>query len=38
MEGLAGIAAMREWLDACWASALDAFKDFVDHQADKEQE
>src|SRR6266700_6547400 len=25
-----GIAAMREWLDAYWASALDAFKEFAD--------
>jgi DNA-binding transcriptional ArsR family regulator len=25
-----GIAAMRDWLDAHWASALDAFQDFAD--------
>jgi DNA-binding transcriptional ArsR family regulator len=34
-----GIAAMREWLDTYWASALDAFKEFADReaeQADKE--
>ena len=31
-----GIAAMRDWLDAHWASALDAFRDFVDEQADQE--
>jgi DNA-binding transcriptional ArsR family regulator len=31
-----GIAAMRDWLDAHWASALDAFKDFVDEHADQE--
>src|SRR5882672_3402901 len=31
-----GIAAMRDWLDAHWASALDAFKDFVDEQTDQE--
>jgi DNA-binding transcriptional ArsR family regulator len=30
-----GIAAMRDWLDAHWASALDAFKEFVD-QVDQE--
>ena len=33
-----GIAAMREWLDALWAGALDAFKDFADQQADQEKE
>src|SRR5580692_11441123 len=27
-----GIAAMREWLDAHWGAALDAFRDFVDEQ------
>src|SRR5215470_13496521 len=27
-----GIAAMRDWLDAHWFTALDAFKDFVDDQ------
>ena len=31
-----GIAAMREWLDAHWATALAAFKDFVDEQSDEE--
>lgn len=31
-----GIAAMREWLDAHWSSALAAFKDFADHAADEE--
>jgi DNA-binding transcriptional ArsR family regulator len=25
-----GIGAMREWLDAHWSSALDAFKEFAD--------
>jgi len=27
-----GIGAMRRWLDAHWASALDAFKEFADQQ------
>ena len=31
-----GIGAMRDWLDAHWASALDAFKNFVDAQSDSE--
>jgi DNA-binding transcriptional ArsR family regulator len=31
-----GIAAMREWLDAHWSAALDAFKDYVDQQDDQE--
>jgi DNA-binding transcriptional ArsR family regulator len=31
-----GIAAMREWLDAHWASALDAFKDFADEHVSDE--
>jgi DNA-binding transcriptional ArsR family regulator len=31
-----GIAAMREWLDARWGTALDAFKDFVDQQVEQE--
>ena len=31
-----GIGAMRDWLDAHWATALDAFKNFVDEQADEE--
>ena len=29
-----GIAAMRDWLDAHWATALDAFKAFADAQDD----
>ena len=33
-----GIGAMREWLDAQWATALDAFKDFADRQIDEETE
>jgi DNA-binding transcriptional ArsR family regulator len=33
-----GIAAMREWLDAHWAAALDGFKDFADKQTDQESE
>jgi DNA-binding transcriptional ArsR family regulator len=28
-----GIGAMREWLDAHWVNALDAFKAFADSQA-----
>ncbi len=32
-----GIAAMREWLDSHWATALDAFKDFADEQIDQEK-
>jgi DNA-binding transcriptional ArsR family regulator len=31
-----GIAAMRDWLDAHWAAALEAFKDFADQQHDRE--
>ena len=31
-----GIAAMREWLDAHWALALDAFKAFADQQEEEE--
>ena len=31
-----GIGAMRDWLDGHWATALDAFKSFVDEQADEE--
>jgi DNA-binding transcriptional ArsR family regulator len=27
-----GIGAMREWLDAHWGSALDAFKAFADNE------
>src|SRR5271169_520632 len=29
-----GIAAMRQWLDAHWAAALDAFATFADEQTD----
>ena len=32
-----GIAAMREWLDTHWATALDAFKEFADAQTDQEE-
>ena len=31
-----GIGAMREWLDAQWATALDAFQEFADQQIDEE--
>jgi DNA-binding transcriptional ArsR family regulator len=31
-----GIGAMRDWLDAHWANALNAFKDFADDNADEE--
>ena len=31
-----GIGAMREWLDAQWATALDAFQEFADRQIDEE--
>jgi len=31
-----GIAAVRDWLDAHWAAALDAFKDFADEQVEQE--
>jgi DNA-binding transcriptional ArsR family regulator len=31
-----GIAAMREWLDAHWAAALDAFKSYADGHPDQE--
>jgi DNA-binding transcriptional ArsR family regulator len=31
-----GIAAIRTWLDAHWATALDAFKTFADVEFDKE--
>ena len=30
-----GIAAMRDWLDAHWASALDAFAAFADEQSEQ---
>jgi DNA-binding transcriptional ArsR family regulator len=32
-----GIGAMRDWLDAHWASALDAFKKFADDEANEEK-
>jgi DNA-binding transcriptional ArsR family regulator len=32
-----GIAAMRDWLDAHWSAALDAFKEFADEQTDQEK-
>jgi len=32
-----GIAAMRDWLDAHWFTALDAFKDFADLQTDEDR-
>jgi DNA-binding transcriptional ArsR family regulator len=31
-----GIGAMREWLDALWAPALEAFKEFADKHTDEE--
>jgi DNA-binding transcriptional ArsR family regulator len=31
-----GIAAMREWLDALWPSALEAFRQFADEQTEEE--
>ena len=31
-----GIGAMRDWLDAHWAGALDAFAQYVEDQADQE--
>ena len=31
-----GIAAMRDWLDAHWTVALDAFKDFADEHTEEE--
>ena len=31
-----GIAAVRDWLDAQWATALDAFAEFADQQMDEE--
>ena len=34
----AGIAAIRDWLDARWAMALDAFGDFADREMDAEEE
>jgi DNA-binding transcriptional ArsR family regulator len=32
-----GIGAMREWLEALWSVALDAFKDFADEQTEEER-
>ena len=32
-----GITAMRDWLDAQWASALAAFKDFADQDTEQEK-
>jgi DNA-binding transcriptional ArsR family regulator len=31
-----GIAAMRDWLEALWSAALDAFKDFADQQSEED--
>ena len=31
-----GIAAMRDWLEAHWTSALDAFKAFADEHSEEE--
>src|SRR5271165_4114933 len=31
-----GIAAMRDWLDAHWTGALEAFKEFADEHPDEE--
>lgn len=30
-----GIAAMRDWLDAQWAAALEAFREFVDAEEEE---
>jgi DNA-binding transcriptional ArsR family regulator len=32
-----GIGAMREWLDAHWARALDAFQAFADEQHERDE-
>ena len=32
-----GIAAMRDWLDAHWASAMEAFREFANRQQDDEE-
>jgi DNA-binding transcriptional ArsR family regulator len=32
-----GIGAMRDWLDAHWSAALDAFKDFADAETEPEK-
>jgi DNA-binding transcriptional ArsR family regulator len=31
-----GIAAMRDWLDSQWTTALDAFKEFADEKSEQE--
>jgi hypothetical protein len=28
---------MRDWLEALWSAALDAFKDFADQETEKEE-
>ncbi len=33
-----GIGAMRDWLDAHWAGALEAFRDFADSQPDSQED
>lgn len=33
-----GIAAVRDWLDSHWTSALDAFAEFADAQPDSDSE
>ncbi len=33
-----GIGAMRDWLDAHWAAALEAFRDFADATIDQENQ
>ncbi len=33
-----GIAAMRDWLDGHWSTALAAFKDFADREEEKDKE
>jgi DNA-binding transcriptional ArsR family regulator len=32
-----GIAAMRDWLEALWSAALDAFQEFADEETGKEE-
>lgn len=32
-----GIGAMRDWLEAHWSAALDAFKDFADAETEREK-
>jgi DNA-binding transcriptional ArsR family regulator len=34
----AGIAAVRDWLDAQWARSLDAFTTFADEQVEKDRQ